>query len=62
MGTEVLAFAGWEELEEPTLVGTLRSSVARQKERLGFATTQTGYSLPCSANQLCSTSLFQRTA
>lgn len=37
MSTEVLVFADWEEFEEPTLVGTLRSSTARQKEHFSFS-------------------------
>jgi len=37
MSTEVFVFADWKELEEPTLVGTLRSSTARQKEHFSFS-------------------------
>jgi serine/threonine-protein kinase HipA len=36
MSTEVFVFADWEEFKEPVLVGTLRSSVARQKEHFSF--------------------------
>lgn len=37
MSTEVFVFADWEEFEEPTLVGTLRSSAARQTEHFSFS-------------------------
>lgn len=37
MSAEVRVFADWEEFEEPTLVGTLRSSTARQKRAFGFS-------------------------
>lgn len=37
MSTEVFAFADWEEFQQPTLVGTLRSSPARQKEHFSFS-------------------------
>ena len=37
MSSEVFVFADWEECEEPTLVGTLRSSAARQKEHFSFS-------------------------
>ena len=36
MNTEVHVFADWEEFKEPVLVGTLRSSVVRQKEHFSF--------------------------
>ena len=36
MSTEILVFADWEELGEPTLIGMLRSSAARQKEHFSF--------------------------
>ena len=37
MTTEVYVFADWEEFKEPVLVGTLRSSIVRQKEHFGFS-------------------------
>ena len=37
MTTEVYVFADWEEFKEPALVGTLRSSVIRQKEHFSFS-------------------------
>lgn len=37
MSTEVYVFADWEEFEQPTLVGTLRSSVAKKKEHFSFS-------------------------
>ena len=37
MTTEVHVFADWEEFKEPALVGTLRSSVIRQKEHFSFS-------------------------
>ena len=36
MSTEVYVFADWEEFETPVLAGTLRSSIARQKEHFSF--------------------------
>ena len=36
MSTEIYVFADWEEFETPVLVGTLRSSFARQKEHFSF--------------------------
>ncbi|MDG1155982.1 MAG: hypothetical protein P8M81_00210 [Litorivicinaceae bacterium] len=37
MSTEVFVFADWEEFQEPTLVGTLRSTLARRKEHFSFS-------------------------
>ncbi len=37
MSTEVYVFADWEEFEQPTLVGTLRSSVVKKKEHFSFS-------------------------
>ena len=37
MSTEVYVYADWEPLSEPTLVGTLRSSVIKNKEHFSFA-------------------------
>ena len=37
MSKEVYVFADWEEFDEPTLVGTLRSSVVKNKEHFSFA-------------------------
>lgn len=37
MSTEVFVFADWEEFQKPTLVGTLRSFPARQKEHFSFS-------------------------
>lgn len=36
MNTEVFVFADWDEFAEPTLVGSLRSSVNRNKEHFSF--------------------------
>lgn len=36
MSTEVFVFADWEEFEEPRLVGTLRSSITKNKEHFSF--------------------------
>ncbi len=36
MSTEVYVFADWEEFAEPALIGTLRSSLIRQKEHFSF--------------------------
>jgi len=37
MSKEIYVFADWEEFDEPTLVGTLRSDVAKGKEHFSFA-------------------------
>jgi len=37
MSTAVYVFADWEEFKEPAFVGTLRSSIARQKEHFSFS-------------------------
>jgi serine/threonine-protein kinase HipA len=37
MSTEVYVFADWEEFKEPAFIGTLRSSIARQKEHFSFS-------------------------
>ena len=37
MSTEVYVYADWEPLSQPTLVGTLRSSVIKNKEHFSFA-------------------------
>lgn len=37
MSMEVYVFADWEDFAEPTLVGTLRSSVIKNKEHFGFS-------------------------
>lgn len=37
MSTAVYVFADWEALEEPALVGTLRSSVIKNREHFGFS-------------------------
>ena len=37
MTTEVYVFADWEEFKQPALVGTLQSSVIRQKEHFSFS-------------------------
>ena len=37
MSTEVFVFADWEDFEEPQLVGTLRSSMTKNKEHFSFA-------------------------
>lgn len=37
MNTEIFVFADWEEFERPVLVGTFRSSIARQKEHFSFS-------------------------
>jgi serine/threonine-protein kinase HipA len=37
MSTEIYVFADWEEFAEPTLVGTLRSSVIKNKEHFSFS-------------------------
>ena len=37
MSTEVFVFADWEQFEEPTLVGTLRSATVRHKEHFSFS-------------------------
>ncbi len=37
MSTVVYVFADWEEFNEPTLVGTLRSSVIKNKEHFSFS-------------------------
>lgn len=36
MSTEVYVYADWDEFNEPTLVGTLRSSVIKRKEHFSF--------------------------
>jgi serine/threonine-protein kinase HipA len=36
MNTEVYVFADWDEFAEPTLVGSLRSSVTKNKEHFSF--------------------------
>ena len=47
MSAEVFVFADWEEFEEPTLVGTLRSSAARQKEHFSFSYDTDWLQSPC---------------
>ena len=47
MSTEVYVFADWEEFELPVLVGTLRSSVARQKENFSFNYDTDWMQSPC---------------
>ncbi len=37
MSTEVYVFADWEDFDEPILVGTLRSSVIKNKEHFSFS-------------------------
>lgn len=37
MNTEIYIFAAWEDFAEPTLVGTLRSSVLKTKEHFSFS-------------------------
>jgi serine/threonine-protein kinase HipA len=37
MSSEVFVFANWEEFEEPALVGTLRSSVIKNREHFSFS-------------------------
>jgi len=37
MSREIYVFADWEEFDEPTLVGTLRSDVVKAKEHFSFA-------------------------
>lgn len=37
MSREIYVFADWEEFDEPTLVGTLRSDVVKSKEHFSFA-------------------------
>lgn len=37
MSSEVYVFADWEEFKEPAFVGTLRSSISRQKEHFSFS-------------------------
>jgi serine/threonine-protein kinase HipA len=37
MNTEVYVYADWEEFSEPVLVGTLRSSVTKNKEHFSFS-------------------------
>jgi serine/threonine-protein kinase HipA len=37
MSTDILVFADWEEFKEPTLVGTLRSAVTKNKEHFSFS-------------------------
>ena len=37
MSREIFVFADWEEFDEPTLVGTLRSDVVKAKEHFSFA-------------------------
>ena len=37
MSTEVYVYADWEEFSEPVLVGTLRSSVTKNKEHFSFS-------------------------
>jgi len=37
MNTEIFVFADWEEFKEPTLVGTLRSAVTKNKEHFSFS-------------------------
>jgi len=37
MSTEVCVYADWEEFSEPVLVGTLRSSVTKNKEHFSFS-------------------------
>jgi len=41
MSTEVYVFADWEELGGPTLVGTLRSSVSKNREHFSFSYDET---------------------
>jgi serine/threonine-protein kinase HipA len=36
MSTETLVYADWEDFKEPQLVGTLRSSIAKNKEHFSF--------------------------
>lgn len=47
MTTEVYVFADWEEFKEPVLVGTLRSSVVRQKEHFSFKYDTNWLQSPC---------------
>jgi serine/threonine-protein kinase HipA len=37
MNDEIFVFADWEEFKEPTLVGTLRSAVTKNKEHFSFS-------------------------
>lgn len=37
MSTEIYVFADWEDFAEPTLVGTLRSAVSKNKEHFSFS-------------------------
>jgi len=37
MNTEIYVFADWEDFAEPTLVGTLRSAVSKNKEHFSFS-------------------------
>jgi len=37
MNTEIYVFADWEDFSEPTLVGTLRSAVSKNKEHFSFS-------------------------
>lgn len=37
MNTEIYVFADWEEFNEPTLVGTLRSAINKNKEHFSFS-------------------------
>jgi len=37
MNTEVYGFADWEDFDEPKLIGTLRSSVIKNKEHFSFS-------------------------
>ncbi len=41
MNTEVYVFADWEEFAEPTLVGSLRSTVNKNKEHFSFTYNET---------------------
>ena len=40
MSVEVYVYADWEEFSEPMLVGTLRSSVTKNKEHFSFSYDQ----------------------
>lgn len=37
MNTDIFVFADWEEFQEPVLVGTLRSSITKNKEHFSFS-------------------------
>jgi len=43
MSREIYVFADWEEFDESTFVGTLRSDVVKNKEHFSFAYDRVDY-------------------